>query len=320
MSKAHTWCMTSRTPLPPLTALRTFEAAARHLNFTRAAQELCVTQTAVSHQVRQLEAHLGAALFARDGRALRLTEEGASWARELHEVFARLYDANRRLRETARNLQPAVTVSVLPSFAARWLVPRLGSFFGAHPGIDVRISPSERLVDLAEEPVDLGIRFGTGRYPGLVVRKLADDALVLVCSPGLRKSKKLESLADLRRHTLLHDDEPDAWQRYLQLQQSGAHALDSTRGPVFLDSSMLVAAAVDGQGVALVRRSLAVDELVSGRLVMPLPKLKPLPLPRAYYVAGSRESLARAPVAAFRTWLLAQAASLQEPAGRRSAR
>lgn len=310
--------MSSRTPLPPLTALRTFEAAARHLNFTRAADELCVTQTAVSHQVRQLEAHLGAALFARDGRGLRLTEEGASWARELHEVFARLHDANRRLRERARNLQPAVSVSVLPSFAARWLVPRLGSFFAEHPGIDVRISPSERLVDLAQEPIDLGIRFGSGRYPGLVVRKLADDALVLVCSPALLRRRKLDSLADLRRHTLLHDDEPEAWPRYLQ--RNGAQQVDSTRGPVYLDSSMLVAAAVDGQGVALVRRSLAVDELALGRLVQPLPKLLPLPLPRAYYVAGSRERLARPPVAAFRAWLLAQAASLQErsASGRRS--
>jgi LysR family glycine cleavage system transcriptional activator len=311
--------MSSRTPLPPLTALRTFEVAARHLNFTRAAHELCVTQTAVSHQVRQLEAHLGAALFARDGRGLRLTEEGASWARELHEVFARLHDANRRLREAARNLQPAVTVSVLPSFATRWLVPRLGSFFAEHPGIDVRISPSERLVDLAEEPIDLGIRFGTGRYPGLLVRKLADDALELVCSPALLKRKKLESLADLRRHTLLHDDEPEAWSRYLQ-RHAAAQDIDSTRGSVFLDSSMLVAAAVDGQGVALVRRSLAVDELASGRLVRPLPKLSPLPLPRAYYVAGSRERLARPPVAAFRAWLLVQAASLQETTPRRATR
>jgi LysR family glycine cleavage system transcriptional activator len=310
--------MPERTPLPPLTALRSFEAAARHLNFTRAAHELCVTQTAVSHQVRQLEALLGVALFARDGRGMRLTEEGANWARELHEVFSRLYAVNRRLREPTRNLQPSVTVSVLPSFAARWLVPRLGSFFAEHPGIDVRISPSERLVDLSEEAIDLGIRFGAGRYPGLIVKKLADDALELVCSPGLLKRKKLESLTDLRRHTLLHDDEPDAWLRYLQLH--GATGVDSTRGSVFLDSSMLVAAAVDGQGVALVRRSLAVDELSAGRLVKPLPKLAPLVLPRAYYVACSRERLARPPVAAFRAWLLAQAGSVQDSPARRGAR
>lgn len=310
--------MSVRTPLPPLTALRTFEAAARHLNFTRAAQELCVTQTAVSHQVRQLEAHLGTALFARDGRGLRLTEDGTSWARELHEVFSRLYEANRRLREAARNLQPTVAVSVLPSFAARWLVPRLGSFFAEHPGIDVRISPSERLVDLSEEPIDLGIRFGTGHYPGLVVRKLADDVLVLVCAPALLKRKKLETLADLRRHTLLHDDEPEAWARILK--QHDGHGVDITRGSVFTDSSMLVAAAVDGQGVALVRRALAVDELAAGRLVVPLRKLAPLALPRAYYVAGSRERLARPAVAAFRTWLLAQAESLQNAPPRRAAR
>jgi LysR family glycine cleavage system transcriptional activator len=297
--------MSSPSALPPLTALRTFEAAARHLNFTRAAQELCVTQTAVSHQVRQLEAHLGAALFARDGRGLRLTGQGASWARELHEVFSRLFEANR---QAARNEQPTVTVSVLPSFATRWLVPRLGSFFAEHPGIDVRISPSERLVDLAEEPIDIGIRFGTGRYPGLWVKKLADDALVLVCAPALLRRLKLDALADLRRHTLLHDDEPDGWSRFLQ--RHGTKGIDSTRGSVFTDSSMLIVAAVDGQGVALARRSLALDELAAGRLVMPLPRLSPLPLPRAYYAAGSRERLARPAVAAFRTWLLTQARQL----------
>jgi LysR family transcriptional regulator, glycine cleavage system transcriptional activator len=311
MRKAHTYGMSSRTPLPPLNALRTFEAAARHLNFTRAAEELHVTQTAVSHQVRQLEAHLGDALFTRDGRGLQLTAHGASWARELHEVFARLHEVNRKLQDASRKLQPAVAVSVLPSLAARWLVPRLGSFFAEHPGIDVRISPSERLVDLSQEPIDLGIRFGTGRYPGLVVKKLMDDVLYLVCAPALLKRKKLESLADLRRHTLLHDDETAGWARFLQLH--AASDVDCTRGSVFTDSSMLVAAAVNGQGVALARRSLALDELAAGRLVMPLPKLPPLALPRAYYVAGSRERLSQPPVAAFRSWLLAQAASMPAP-------
>jgi LysR family glycine cleavage system transcriptional activator len=308
--------MTKALPLPPLTALRTFEAAARHMSFTRAAHELCVTQTAVSHQVRSLEAELGSPLFVREARGLRLTQDGERWARELHEVFSRLYEANRRLRQAALEAQPSVAVSVIPSFATRWLVPRLGSFFGQHPGIDVHISPTERLVDLSAEPVDIGIRFGAGRYPGLVVRKLADDALMLVCAPALLRRRKLESLADLRRHTLLHDDEPEAWSRFLRLR--GAPEIDSSRGSVFTDSSMLVAAAVDGQGVALARRSLALDELAAGRLVVPLPKLAALPLPRAYYVAARRESLARPPVAAFRDWLFEQAALLAtEPPGRR---
>ena len=143
-------------------------------------------------------------------------------------VEEEIFPLEDRLREAARNLQPTVAVSVLPSFAARWLVPRLGSFFAEHPGIDVRISPSERLVDLAQEPIDLGIRFGTGHYPGLVVRKLADDVLVLVCAPLLLRRKKLDSLVDLRRHTLLHDDEPEAWSRFLQLHE--AHGVDVTRG------------------------------------------------------------------------------------------
>jgi LysR family transcriptional regulator, glycine cleavage system transcriptional activator len=155
----------ARLPLPPLTALRAFEAAARHLSFTRAARELCVTQTAVSHQVKLLEAHLGARLFRRLPRRLALTRAGSAWASELSEIFARLHDANRRLRSHARPERPVVAVSVIPSFASRWLVPRLGAFMQAQPQLDVYISPSEHLVDFRIETFDLGIRYGTGSYP-----------------------------------------------------------------------------------------------------------------------------------------------------------
>ena len=287
--------------LPPLNALRTFEVAARQLSFTRAAQELCVTQTAISHQVKQLEAHLGCALFLRGSHGLALTKEGAAWAHELREVFARLHEANRRLRGRTRRERPLVAVSVIPSFAARWLVPRLGQFFAKHPGIDVRVSPNEQLVDFAQEPIDLGIRFGFGHYPGLSVEKLADDALVVVCAPALLKRRRLVVPEDLRRHVLLHDDEPEGWPHWLASR--GLHGVDSERGSVLTDSSMLLTAAVDGQGVALARYSLASDELAAGRLVLPFPKLPPTPLPRAYYLAAPRENLRRAPVAAFRDWL-----------------
>jgi LysR family glycine cleavage system transcriptional activator len=314
MKITHTWSVEPRrdddTTLPPLTALRTFEAAARHLSFTRAAAELCVTQTAVSHQIKQLEAHVGAALFLRKARGLSLTTEGEAWARELSDVFARLHAANRQMRARLRSVRPLVAVSVIPSFGARWLVPRLGDFLAQHPGVDLRISPTEQLVDFAVEPIDIGIRFGLGRYPGLSVEKLADDALIVVCSPSLRRRHKLQSPADLRRHVLLHDDEPEAWSEWLRAHEVAG--VDPHRGSVLTDSSMLVAAAVEGQGVALARRSLALDDIAAGRLVLAFPRLAPTPLRRAYYIAAPRANLTRPPVAAFRNWLRAQAATLRQ--------
>jgi LysR family glycine cleavage system transcriptional activator len=303
-------------PLPPLHSLRAFESAARLLSFTRAAAELHVTQTAVSHHVKQLEAHLGVALFRREPRKLSLTPDGAAWARELGDVFARLRDANRRLRARPAARRPVVAVSVIPSLAARWLVPRLGRFLARNPGVDVHISPSERLVDFGAESIDIGIRYGHGRYPGLVVEKLADAALVVVCAPSLRARRRLSSPEELRRHTLLHDDEPEAWRRWLD--QQGVRGLPAFDGNVLTDSSMLVAAAVQGQGVALARWSLAVDDLEAGRLVLPFPGVDPMATGRAYYAAAPREHLARPPVAAFWAWLLEEAAVLRVRPRRRA--
>lgn len=295
--------------LPSLTALRAFEAAARHLSFTRAAAELCVTQTAVSHQIKQLEAHLGVALFRREPRRLTLTPDGQAWAREMRDVFERLFDAHRRLRARARTARPVLAVSVIPSFAARWLVPRLGRFVAQHREVDVHISADERVVDFAAEPFDLGIRYGQGRYPGLVVEKLADDAFVVVCAPSLRARKRLASPDDLRRHVLLRDDEPGAWEKWLA--RNGVRDVDPARGSMLADSAMLVAAAVEGQGVALARRALAMDDVAAGRLVLPFPRSRPMPTGRGYYVASPRENLARAHVAAFRDWLRAEAEALR---------
>ena len=293
-------------PLPPLTALRAFEAAARHLSFTRAAAELCVTQTAVSHQVKLLEGHLGTVLFRRLPRRIALTRDGAAWARELEPVFARLHDANRRLRVRLPPDRPVVSVSVIPSFAARWLVPRLGRFLEQYPGLDVRISPTEHLVDFAVEAVDVGIRYGGGRYPGLVVEKLADDVLVVVCSPAL--ARRLGTAADLRKHVLLHDDARESWPRWLDAR--GVSGVDAARGTVLTDSSMLVEAAVRGQGVALARWSLAVDDLEAGRLVLPFPRVRPMATGLSYYAVTTRERHSLAPVASFLAWVRGEAASL----------
>ena len=169
--------------LPPLAALRAFEAAARHLSFTRAADELHVTQTAISHQIRGLEERLGVRLFRRLPRGLVLTEEAQRYLPAVRDAFARLEVATAEL--LAGRTGGALTASVLPSFAAKWLVPRLGRFRAANPDIDLRISTSLHLVDFAREDVDIGIRMGRGHYPGLRVDRLFGEALIPVCSPAL---------------------------------------------------------------------------------------------------------------------------------------
>ncbi len=288
-------------PLPPLNALRTFEAVARHASFTRAAEELCVTQTAVSHQVRALEASLGTTLFRRLPRRIELTDEGRAWADALGDAFARIYAANRRLRGR-RASRPTLSVSILPSFASRWLVPRLGRFVSEHPELELRISTSEALVDFAASPeVDLGIRYGRGDYPSLSVDLLYEDSWVVVCAPSLRGRAGLRTVDDLGRFPLLRDDDPDAWRIWLDAH--GARAVDAAGGSLLTDSSMVVDAAVNGQGVALVRLSLAADELAAGRLVRPFPRVGPMPTGSAYRLVGPRHAMGRPEVAAFRAWI-----------------
>jgi LysR family transcriptional regulator, glycine cleavage system transcriptional activator len=309
--------MTSHHPaerpqaLPSLNALLAFEAAARHSSFTHAGRELGVTQTAVSHQIRALERCLDTALFRRSSRGISLTAEGERWAGELTVVFTRLREAHARLRRPRVVQRPAVSLSIIPSFGTRWLVPRLGRFLASHPEVDVRISATERLVDFEAESVDIGIRYGSGAYPGLVTSKLADDALLVVAAPGLASKRVTWRLADLSQETLLSDDHPDAWQRWFRARSRALPA--RLRQSQLTDSSMLVEAAIRGQGVALVRRSLALDELELGRLVPLFPRLPVLPTGLAYYVVGPRTSLRREPVSLFRDWVLSEAEALRIP-------
>jgi LysR family glycine cleavage system transcriptional activator len=298
--------------LPPLNALRTFDAVARHLSMTNAAKELSVTQTAVSHQVRQLEDYLEARLLVRDRGRLSLTPDGRAWATALADVFARLHAANRRLRNMRE--RPVISITAIPSFAARWLVPHLGRFFTEHPQIDVRVSPSAELVDLATASIDLGIRYGTGRYPGLVTDKLLDDAWLVVSSPAL--AARVRVPADLRNVPLLYDDEPSGWETWLAARN--VRPIDGRRRAELTDSSMIIDAAICGQGVALARWSLAVDALATGTLVRPFPRIRPVPTGRAYYLVGLAETMMRREVAAFRSWLHRElAASLLGRPGKR---
>ena len=295
--------------LPSLHGLHVFEAAARHLSFTEAARELCISQTAVSHQIRALETELSVTLFRRMPRRVELSDEGKAWALELGEIFSRLHALNRRLRQAPRPRTREVAISVMPSFGSRWLVPRLGKFLDQHADTEVRISSSDRLVDLAGEGIDLGIRYGFGRYPGLVTEKLADDAWVVVCAPALLSRARLKTPRDLARQVLLQDDAPDAWSRWLEA--NGVQKPLRARRTELSDSSMLIEAALRGQGVGLARFSLAVDELAAGRLVLPFPKARSLPTGLGYYLAARRESLRRPAVAAFRDWILAEAEVLR---------
>lgn len=295
-------------PLPPLNALRAFEAAARHASFTRAADELCVTQTAVSHQIRALEDHLGASLFERQPRSLVLTDAGRKWAAALHPIFAALHAANRSLRTPMPASRPGLSITILPSFASHWLVPRLGSFLAAHPDIDLHLSPSSAVVDLSEGAFDLAIRYGPGRYPGSSVESLCGDAWIPACAPTFEGRRSLRHVRDLRRFRLLHDDER-AWERWLS-QRGVAHP-DARRGPVLTDSSMVVDAAVRGQGVGLVRLSLAADALADGRLVRLFPRIAPLATAHRYYLVQPRTRSPRPAVDAFITWLRRELATLQ---------
>jgi LysR family glycine cleavage system transcriptional activator len=290
------------SPLPPLNPARAFEAAARHLSFTRAARELCITQAAVSHQVKALEEHLGMKLFRRLPRRILLTDEGQRYARTLTEVFGRLAEATARLG--APDQRRVLTVSVIPSFAARWLVPRLGRFRALHPEIDVRVAPQSEPADSARGDVDVGIRFGLGRYPGLRTDHLLGDEMFPVCSPRLRRGRHaLRRPADLRHHVLLHDERHDDWRAWLVA--AGVTGVDPARGPIFIDASMLVQAAVEGQGVAMARRVLAEDDVARGRLVRPFGPS--LPSNRAYYVVAPLATAEQPRIRAFRDWLLAEA-------------
>lgn len=299
---------------PPLNALRAFEAAARHLSFTKAAQELSVTQAAISHQVKALEQYLGLRLFRRLNRALLLTEEGQAYMPAIRDAFDKIGQATAALKR--RDSAGALTVTTIPSFAAKWLVPRLDRFRTAHPEIDVRLTTSMHLVDFSREDVDVGIRYGTGGYAGLDVHRIMEDAVFPVCSPVLLSGPQpLRTPADLACHTLLHDDYVIGWAGWLTatgLDATARRGIDDTAGPYFNQSDLMIQAAIAGHGVALGRASLVEDDLLAGRLVRPFDLS--LTAPHAYFLVCLPGGLARPKLAAFHKWLTAE---MQTIGGRR---
>lgn len=290
--------------LPSLNALKAFEAAARHESFTLAAQELYVTQGAVSHQVKALEAELGVRLFQRERQRLVITEAGRSYLEVVRDAFDRVAAGTDRLLQQQN--AGVLTVSTSPNFAAKWLVHRLGRFAEAHPDIDLRVSASLHHIDFAREEIDLAVRHGDGRWPGLHVTRLCSETLFPVCSPMLlrgRGKRALHTPVDLRHHVLLHLDERRDWAKWLDA--AGVAGADMTRGPVFNQASMAIDAAVDGQGVALARTALAVWDLLAGRLVRPF-RLE-LPVPYAYWVVCPKVTADLPKITLFRDWLVAEA-------------
>ena len=295
--------MTAR--LPSLNGLRAFEAAARHLSFTRAASELNVTQTAISHQIRRLEQELGVRLFVRQNRALDLTAEARDYLPGIRAAFNDLRLATDRLLR--RDDDHVLTISTLASLAAKWLLPRLARFQEAHPGIDVRITTSTALVDFRTGDVDAAIRYGRGHWPGLRADWLMADELFPVCSPALLTGDKpLRRPQDLAGHTLLHTSGgyDDDWR--LWLTAAGQPSSISKLPELTFDLILLtVQAAIDGAGVAMGRTSYVEADIAKGRLVVPF-KIA-LPADAGFYLVSPDGRADPPKLAAFRDWLIASA-------------
>lgn len=303
--------------LPPLGALRAFESAARHLSFKKAAEELHVTPAAISLQIKALEGYLGLSLFRRLTRALEVTPQGLVMLPKIREAFECLAAAVETTRQSSDG---ALIVNAPPSFASRWLVPRLPHFSAAHPDVDLHLSSSadtvdrrgetavfgEALVDPRSAASEVAIRYGTGNYPGYRVEKIFAPDCLPVCSPRLPTPERpLATPADLARHVLIHDetigdeDHLAYWAQWLS--SAGVETVDAQRGPHFSNAVLAVEAALDGQGVALALRPLVEADVAAGRLIVPFDIA--VPSPYAYFLVMAEAVAERSSVAAFRTWL-----------------
>jgi LysR family glycine cleavage system transcriptional activator len=301
--------------LPVLNALKSFEAAARHESFTRAAEELCVTQGAVSHQVKALEQELGTKLFHRERQRLMITEAGREYLGVIRDAFDRIAIGTDRLLQ--RQNAGALTISASPDFAAKWLVHRLARFSAAHPGIDFRVSATMHHVDFAREEVDLAVRHGDGNWSGLHVERLAAEQLFPVCSPKLMEGRqRLSKPADVVKFPLLHLETRQSWPAWLEA--AGVAHSGALPGTVMNSVSMLIDAAVDGQGIALARTTLAAWDLINGRLVRPFAEA--LRVSKTYWIVCPKATAMLPKVKSAREWLLAEAADDARRLKKRGAR
>lgn len=291
--------------VPHLSALRAFEAAARHLSFQAAAAELGISPSAVSHQIRTLEAYLDVRLFDRLTRAIALTEAGRALQPGVEEGFRSIESSVRQVRSLRS--RAVIVVSAGPSIAAKWLVPRLYLFEERYPSVEIRISTTNRTIDLAREDVDVALRHGRGDYPGFESTRLFGEAYAPMCAPALLddSDRPLRQPSDLSGHRLLHDDAaayPGAapgWPEWLAA--AGADPAIGTRGRHFKQSDHAIQAAIDGAGVLLGRVAIAAPDLLAGRLVRPFPQR--LVSDFGYYFVTRPRRQREKPIAAFLEWL-----------------
>ncbi|WP_207476170.1 transcriptional regulator GcvA [Arenibaculum pallidiluteum] len=290
--------------LPSLNGIRSFVAAARHLSFTAAARELNVTQGAVSRSVQALEAELGVPLFRRVGRAIELTPAGAIFYPQVAEAMGRIAAASQSLRRLEEG--GVLSISLLPTFALRWLVPRLHRFQQRHPDILVDVSTSEHVVDFASESIDLALRYGTGQWPGAEATLFMREEMGVFCAPGVPQQIPLNVPADLRAHRLLvHTSRSEAWAEFFATH--GVVAPDNVPSPGFEHFFMIAEAAALGMGVALLPVFLVREEVARGRLVQPFPQvLRPA---KAYYLLHGPGRIRSRKIRLFKEWLLEEGAS-----------
>ena len=298
-----------RWQLPPLELLLAFEAAARHLSFTKAGEELYLTQSAVSRQIKELEDQLGVSLFERRHRALALTEAGQQYYAAAAQVISTMRTATERLRTQAGRRKP-LAVTTTNSFAALWLIPRLAGFTREHPGVDVRITADVRVQDLERDGLDVALRHGPSALAGPNAVRLFGEKVFPVCSPKLLKKTPLAKPADLRHHVLLRYDDPDVrhpwlhWRTWLEVE--GIADLKPAGTLSFSGYEQIIPSAVAGHGVALGRTPLVRGLLDSGELVAPF-KSQADPA-RAYFAVVSKSAATRPEVIAFVEWLKSEAA------------
>lgn len=303
--------------LPPLNALRAFEATARHMSFTRAAEELHVTPAALSHQVKTLEAHLGVSLFRRLNRAIELTDAGQACYPGVRAAFQQMQEAVDKVVPPAADR--TLVISCGPAFAAKWLAPRLYRFMEQYPDIDARVAPNLRYSDFDADGIDVAIRFGPpGREKGLYEQHLVDDTMLPLCSPRLLEMDALRAPSDLLNYTLIHDDalrhirDMPVWARWFEA--AGVDGDDRPgRGMHFNHADHALEAAVEGTGVVLGRKVLAARDLRLGQLVIPFPL--EMPTGRAFSFVCPEEALSREKVVAFRDWIMHEMDGFREELG-----
>jgi LysR family glycine cleavage system transcriptional activator len=299
--------------LPPLETFRFFEAAARHLNFTRAAEEMHVTHGAVSQRIKRLEEHLGMSLFRRSGRRMLLTDGGRLLLERVRTAIGEITEGVEAIR--SGNRDRILTISMVPGFATYWLLPRLAEFIERHPDIEVNIRPTMSLTDFTRDEVDMAVRFGPGAWPGLTSIKLYDERLVPVCSPAFRGGRLPRAPADLLKVPLLHD-ERQPWS--IWFKAVGLDYRDAGQRPRYGDQTLLLAAAIAGLGVALARASFVQADLESHRLVRLFPQS--VPTKYSYFIVYPPGSEALGKIRAFQEWLLEQVRSGEIASTRSSSR